>query len=30
MQSLPLYPRGFRSCAKNIGIRDEICSVVRP
>src|SRR6476619_5045776 len=23
MQSLPFYPRGFRSCAKNVGIRDE-------
>ena len=23
MQTLPFYPRGFRSCAKNIGIRDE-------
>lgn len=23
MQSLPFYPRGFRSCARNIGIRDE-------
>ncbi len=23
MQKLPFYPRGFRSCAKNIGIRDE-------
>ncbi|GCF11099.1 bifunctional glutamate N-acetyltransferase/amino-acid acetyltransferase ArgJ [Dictyobacter arantiisoli] len=22
MQSLPFYPQGFRSCAKNIGIRD--------
>jgi glutamate N-acetyltransferase/amino-acid N-acetyltransferase len=22
-QPLPFYPRGFRSCAKNIGIRDE-------
>jgi glutamate N-acetyltransferase/amino-acid N-acetyltransferase len=22
MQSLPFYPRGFRSCARNIGIRD--------
>src|SRR5437764_1273215 len=23
MQTLPFYPLGFRSCAKNIGIRDE-------
>jgi glutamate N-acetyltransferase/amino-acid N-acetyltransferase len=23
MQALPFYPRGFRSCAKNVGIRDE-------
>ncbi|HTI14523.1 MAG TPA: bifunctional glutamate N-acetyltransferase/amino-acid acetyltransferase ArgJ [Dictyobacter sp.] len=23
MQALPYYPRGFRSCAKNVGIRDE-------
>jgi glutamate N-acetyltransferase/amino-acid N-acetyltransferase len=23
MQTLPFYPRGFRSCAKNIGIRDK-------
>jgi glutamate N-acetyltransferase/amino-acid N-acetyltransferase len=23
MQTLPFYPRGFRSCAKNVGIRDE-------
>src|SRR5215470_9606931 len=23
MQTLPWSPRGFRSCAKNIGIRDE-------
>lgn len=23
MQSLPLYPQGFRCCAKNIGIKDE-------
>ncbi len=23
MQTLPFYPRGFRSCAKNIGVRDE-------
>ncbi len=23
MQSLPFYPRGFRSCAKNVGIRDD-------
>ncbi len=23
MQTLPFYPKGFRSCAKNIGIRDE-------
>ncbi|GCE25522.1 arginine biosynthesis bifunctional protein ArgJ 2 [Dictyobacter alpinus] len=22
MQSLPFYPKGFRSCAKNVGIRD--------
>ncbi|MBO0779182.1 MAG: bifunctional ornithine acetyltransferase/N-acetylglutamate synthase, partial [Ktedonobacteraceae bacterium] len=23
MQKLPFYPRGFRSCAKNVGIKDE-------
>ncbi|GCE11579.1 bifunctional glutamate N-acetyltransferase/amino-acid acetyltransferase ArgJ [Tengunoibacter tsumagoiensis] len=23
MQTLPFHPRGFRSCAKNVGIRDE-------
>lgn len=23
MQSLPFYPQGFRSCAKNVGIKDE-------
>src|SRR5215471_8817598 len=23
MQALPFQPRGFRSCAKNVGIRDE-------
>jgi len=23
MQTLPFYPRGFRSCAKNVGIRDK-------
>src|SRR6266567_2480203 len=22
MQALPFYPKGFRSCAKNIGVRD--------
>ncbi|GAC1474497.1 MAG: bifunctional glutamate N-acetyltransferase/amino-acid acetyltransferase ArgJ [Ktedonobacteraceae bacterium] len=23
MQALPFYPRGFRSCARNVGIRDD-------
>ena len=23
MESLPFYPQGFRSCAKNVGVRDE-------
>src|ERR671930_236668 len=23
MQAPPIHPRGFRSCAKNVGIRDE-------